>query len=547
VGDPGRLNQILINLLGNAIKFTPEGEVSVDVQLENENEDEIFLHFSIKDTGIGIPKEKQEKIFNAFEQADGSTTRKYGGTGLGLAVSTQLVQMMGGRIWLESEVGAGSTFHFTTRLGVKHGPIPEAATWDIPMFKDLPVLVVDDNATNRFILNEMLSFWNMKPVAVENASAALNALKSAKDKGQPFVLVILDHMMPDIDGFELAELINADPNFSGLAKIMLTSAGQRGDAHKCLNLGISAYCLKPIKQSELLGLIAKAIKKAPDDEHKPSLTTRHSLRERKRFLKVLLAEDNVINQKLAATILQKMGHNVTIAQNGKEALRKIEKSHFDIILMDVQMPEMDGFQATRAIREKERATGGGHTPIFAMTAHAMSGDREKCLAEGMDGYISKPINAQELLEQIDKLVSQREGASGNAFCNAERGEIVDRELLMARVGGDVDLLDELVELFLKNSPKMLLSVEQAVHEGKPETIEKVAHSIKGSVGSFAAERAFQAAMKLETMGREGKVRHTEQALKELEKEINLLKDVLVSLREAHFNGIPRNRALHFDA
>ncbi len=546
VGDPGRLNQILINLLGNSIKFTPKGEVSVDVQSETDSEDELFLHFSIKDTGIGIPKEKQEKIFNAFEQADGSTTRKYGGTGLGLAVSTQLVQMMGGKIWLESEVGAGSIFHFTTRLGLKHGPLPDNVTWDISMFKDLPVLIVDDNATNRFILHEMLSFWGMKPVAVDSATDALVALKSAKDIGQPFVLVLLDHMMPDIDGFELAERINSDPDFSGLAKIMLTSAGQRGDAHRCINLGIAAYCLKPIKQTELLNLISKALNKAPDDELKPSLITRHSLRERRRFLKVLLAEDNVINQKLAATILQKMGHIVTIAENGEEALSKIENSHFDVILMDIQMPEMDGFQATRAIREKEKGSGG-HIPIFAMTAHAMSGDREKCLAEGMDGYISKPINADELVENIDRLVSQREATSQGAFSNVQTGEIVDKALLISRVGGDIELLDELVDLFMKNSSRMLSAVEQAVHEGRAETIEKAAHSLKGSVGNFAAERAFQAAMKLETMGREGKVRHAEEALQNLEREISLLKDALSILRNAHFRGILHQSDSHFNA
>ncbi|MGP8283987.1 MAG: response regulator, partial [Desulfomonilaceae bacterium] len=283
-----------------------------------------------------------------------------------------------------------------------------------------------------------------------------------------------------------------------------------------------------------------------DDELKPSLITRHSLRERRRFLKVLLAEDNVINQKLAATILQKVGHLVTIAENGKEVLRKIETSHFDVILMDVQMPEMDGFQATRAIREKEKITGG-HTPIFAMTAHAMSGDREKCLAEGMDGYISKPINAQELLENIDRVVSQREAASEGAFSNAEKGEIVNKALLIARVGGDVELLDELVDLFMKNSSRMLSAVEQAVHEGRAETIEKAAHSLKGSVGNFAADRAFQAAMKLETMGREGRVKHADEALENLEKEISLLKDALSTLRNAHFRGILHQSDSHFNA
>ncbi len=536
IGDPGRLNQILINLLGNAIKFTQKGEVAVDLQVESESEDYIFLHFSIKDTGIGIPKDKQEKIFKVFEQADGSTTRKYGGTGLGLAVSLQLVQMMGGNIWLESEVGSGSTFHFTAKLGIKQGPSRENFSWDISMFKDLPVLIVDDNATNRFILKEILDYWGMKPVAVESAIEALGVMKRARQDEQPFVLVILDHMMPDIDGFELAERMNSDPDLSGVTKIMLTSAGQRGDAYRCVDLGISAYCTKPIKQSELLDIISKALNKVPTNEIKPTLVTRHSLRERKRFLKVLLAEDNVINQRLASTILQKRGHMVAIAENGKEALQILQNGRFDVILMDVQMPEMDGFQATMAIREKEKISGE-HIPIFAMTAHAMSGDREKCLAEGMDGYISKPINAEELLENLDKLVSQREVTYEKAAYNAERGEIVDKALLMTRVGGDTALLDELVQLFLKNSQEMLSAVKNAVEHGNAEGIEKTAHSLKGSVGNFAAERAFQAAMKLETMGRDGKLRHAEEAFTELEKEINLFKDTLISLRNAHFSGI----------
>ncbi len=536
VGDPGRLNQILINLLGNAIKFTHKGEVSVDVELESESEDEIHLHFSIKDTGIGIPKEKQQKIFNAFEQADGSTTRKYGGTGLGLAVSSQLVQMMGGRIWLESEIGAGSTFHFTTKLGLSQEPLLQNVPPDISKLKDLPVLIVDDNAMNRFVLKEILLYWGMRPVAVEGATVALEAMKDAQDVGQPFSLVLLDYLMPDIDGFELAERINKDPNLSGVTMIMLTSAGQRGDAHRCMNLGIAAYCLKPIKQSELFEIISTALNKPSRSEKRPSLVTRHSVREGKRCLNVLLAEDNAINQKLASRILQKMGHTVTIAENGMKVLQNLESKRFDVILMDVQMPEMDGFQATKAIREKEKISGG-HIPIIAMTAHAMSGDKERCLATGMDGYISKPINTQELLKNIDELLSKLEASSETPLPTMGGGEIVDKAQLLARVGCDVDLLRELVDLFLDTSGGMLSHVEHSVRQENSEAIDRAAPTLKGAVGNFAADRAFAAALKLETMGRDGILKHADRAFMDLEREINLFTDVLVSLKKNNFQDI----------
>ncbi|MCX5874657.1 MAG: response regulator [Deltaproteobacteria bacterium] len=540
VGDPGRLNQILINLLGNAIKFTLKGEVAVDIQLESESEDDIHLHFSIKDTGIGIPKEKQQKIFNAFEQADGSTTRKYGGTGLGLAVSTQLVQMMGGQIWLESEVGAGSTFHFTTKLGLSQGPLPQSVPVDFAEFKDLPVLIVDDNAMNRFVLKEILTYWGMMPVALESAIDALKTMKNAQEVGQPFSLVILDYLMPDIDGFELAERINQDPSLSGVTMIMLTSAGQRGDARRCMNSGITAYCQKPIKQSELFEIISTALNKSSGGEKKPALVTRHTVREGKRSLNALLAEDNAINQKLATRILEKMGHTVTIAENGQEVLKTLESKRFDIILMDVQMPEMDGFEATRSIREKERITGG-HIPIVAMTAHAMSGDREKCLAAGMDGYVSKPINTQELVENIERTVGKREAASEALFSASKGGEIVDKAQLLARVGCDVALLRELVDLFLDTGGGMLSHVEHSVRQGNAEAIERAAHAIKGAVGNFAADRAFEAALKLETMGREGTLKHTDRAFKDLEREINLFTDVLASLKKNDFQEVlPRH-------
>lgn len=533
-GDPGRLNQILINLVGNSIKFTEKGEVVVDVKLESESDHELFLHFSIRDTGIGIPLEKQQKIFNAFEQADGSTTRKYGGTGLGLAVSSQLVQLMGGRIWLESEAGIGSVFHFTARLGLMVDTVSPVSPPDISKLRDLPILVVDDNDTNRFVLKEILAYWGMKPVMAESANVALSAIHHAGEINEPFTMVLLDHKMPEIDGFELAERINQDPSLSGITMIMLTSTGQRGDASRCMNLGISAYLLKPIKQSELFEIISSEVNRSSSRDHKRSLVTRHSLRESKRRLNVLLVEDNLINQKLATRILQKMGHSVTVAGNGKEALENLESKLFDVVLMDIQMPEMDGFQATLSIRETERIKGG-HIPIVAMTAHAMSGDRERCLEAGMDSYISKPINTEELWDCIEKLVNKNEQSYQTPSPSPqEHGEIINKDQFMERVGGDIDLLKELVDIFVDTREMMLSELDQAIREGNAEATERAAHTIKGAVGNFAADRAFQAALELETMGRDKKMRNAAEAYKILELEIGYLKDALTALSQEAF-------------
>jgi signal transduction histidine kinase/CheY-like chemotaxis protein len=402
-GDPGRLRQILVNLVGNSIKFTGKGEVSVRARLESETDSEISLQFFVTDTGIGIPLNKQEKIFDSFEQADGTTTREYGGTGLGLAVSTQLVRMMGGRIWVESEVGKGSTFRFTVRLGVQTEPTGMSICVEFSSLKDVPVLVVDDNATNRRVLAQMLTGWHMKPVSVDHAAAALEEMKRAYERGTPFAVVLIDYMMPDINGFQLAGQIKGDQNLRESTLIMLTSAGERGHAAKCVELGIAAYLLKPVRQSELFEIICSAMQKSGPGKIRSSLMTRHAIRESKRRLNVLLAEDNLINQKLAVRLLQKMGHNVTIVENGRQALAALMKNQFDVILMDIQMPEMDGFEATSAIRVREKSQEGTHVPILAMTAHAMAGDRERCLKAGMDGYVSKPINVQELTEALENL------------------------------------------------------------------------------------------------------------------------------------------------
>ncbi len=401
VGDPSRLRQIIVNLVGNAVKFTEKGEVTVDVQLESEEPASVVLHFSVTDTGIGIPAERREVIFDAFAQADGSTTRRYGGTGLGLTVSKRLVGMFGGRLWLESVVGQGSAFHFTIHLGVGN-----RCGWAVPLvsanLEGLAVLVVDDNLTNRRILEELLAGWRMKPILAEQASTALEHLKQAADAGKPLPLILVDSKMPEVDGFAFVEQLKQDPRLAP-ATIMMTSAGQRGDAARCRELGVAAYLTKPIGQSELLNAILQVLGAKPEKTDQTSmLVTRHSLRERSKGLHILLAEDNLVNRTVVVRLLAKHGHMVETATDGREALGKLKSGNFDLVLMDVQMPELDGFEATAAIRDLEK-TKGGHLPIIAMTAHALKGDRERCLAAGMDGYLSKPFRVEELLKEIESL------------------------------------------------------------------------------------------------------------------------------------------------
>jgi two-component system, sensor histidine kinase and response regulator len=414
-GDAGRIRQVIVNLVGNAIKFTERGEVAVTVRLETQQDHSVQLHFSVRDTGIGIASERQRAIFEAFTQADSSMTRKFGGTGLGLSISSRLVDMMGGKIWLESELGKGSTFHFTARLGLTETGRTEFTPKEVISLRGLHVLIVDDNSTNRKILDAMLGHWLMQTTMASSGEEGLAVLERAASAGTPFPLVLLDAQMPEMDGFLLADHIKRNPKLAGATIMMLTSAGQRGDAARCRELGIAVYLIKPIRQSELLEAILAALGK-PVREERPTVITRHTLRERRRKLRILLAEDNLVNQQLALRLLEKRGHTVTVAPDGSEALALLKKSPFDLVLMDVQMPRMDGFQATTAIRQEEETTGV-HVPIIAMTAHAMEGDRERCLAAGMDAYIFKPIQGNELITMVEKMgsssLSQKPDASGN--------------------------------------------------------------------------------------------------------------------------------------
>jgi signal transduction histidine kinase/CheY-like chemotaxis protein len=403
LGDPSRLRQILLNLLGNALKFTEKGEINLRVQRETGDGAVTILHFSVQDTGIGIPAEKQARIFDAFTQADGSTTRRFGGTGLGLTICRQLVQMMGGHIWVESTPGQGSSFHFLARFAVSAGAAsPEPM--EIVTLKDLRVLVVDDNLTNRQILGSLLAGWHMRPTLVGGGVDALRTMVQTSQDKQPFTLVLVDTCMPDMDGFHLADEIRKDPRLSRTDIIMLTSAGLRGETARCREQGLERYLTKPVSQAELQDAVLRVAAKLNSAE-KPLLAPFHLLPEEGRALRILLAEDNPVNQRLASRLLEKRGHRVVAVGNGRAALERLEKDKFDVVLMDIQMPEMDGFEATATLRQREEATGL-HLPVIAMTAHAMQGDKERCLAAGMDGYISKPIVVTEFLAVVQAFLER---------------------------------------------------------------------------------------------------------------------------------------------
>jgi signal transduction histidine kinase/CheY-like chemotaxis protein len=403
-GDPNRLRQVVTNLLGNAIKFTHHGEIVLKVQLETDEASTRVLRFAVTDTGIGIAKDKLQLIFDPFSQADNSTTRQYGGTGLGLTISTRLVTMMGGKIWVESEVGRGTQFYFTARFGVGNiNHIESETIATAELVRGVKVLVVDDNRTNLRILERMLARWGMSPTSVEGAEKALIQLSAAQQAGERFALILTDMHMPNVDGFTFIERVRERPELSTATIMMLTSAGHRGDAARCQELGVAAYLLKPIRPSELREAIARAIGPHRQEGAVP-LITRFSLHDGSdpaESLRVLVVEDNAVNQRLAVRLLEKRSHRVVVARNGLEALQALEKATFDLVLMDVQMPEMDGIAATHAIRQKEQVTGM-HVPIVALTANAMKGDREAYLAAGMDDYLTKPIRFSELDEILER-------------------------------------------------------------------------------------------------------------------------------------------------
>ena len=407
-GDSSRLRQIVTNLVGNAIKFTNEGEVAMKVEVESQSDDDRTLQFTVSDTGIGIPREKQALIFDPFSQADTSTTRKYGGTGLGLTISARLIELMGGRIRLESEVGRGTHFFFTVQMKSSEMPSEVGSIAPAEVLRGVKVLVVDDNKTNRRILDGMLRRWDMRSTLVEGGEEALAELSAARKAGEQYGLVLTDMHMPKMDGFSLVERIRQMPELATATIMMLTSAGHRGDAERCKKLGVAAYLLKPIRQSELREAIARVLG-AREQTGAIPLVTRYSLQDARdpmTVLRILVAEDNAVNQRLVIRMLEKRGHRAVLAVDGRQAIEALNQESFDLVLMDVQMPEMDGLEATAIIREKEKKSGK-HQPIIALTAYAMTGDRERCLSAGMDAYLTKPIRPQELDQMLESYVNRR--------------------------------------------------------------------------------------------------------------------------------------------
>ncbi len=506
VGDPARLRQTIVNLVGNAIKFTDRGQVDLDVHEQTEdrgqgtgdsrtlNEAGVTLHFAVRDTGIGIPAEKQEQIFDAFEQADSSMTRRFGGTGLGLSISRRLIEMMGGRIWLESEIQRGSTFYFTARFGIgSRLAIPAGRG----MLAGVPVLVVDDNATSRFILEEMLGNWQMTPTVACDAQQALAQVMIKQKSGDGFPLVLIDAQMPDEDGFALIRRLRAKPGRLGVPIMMLGSEDLPGDIGRCEQLGVPHYLLKPIKQSELLDLLVRIrsqdeADQTPAAEHATPICRLPPLR-------VLLAEDSPVNQKLALGVLHRHGHTVTVANNGREALELLERETFDVVLMDVQMPEVDGLDATATIRRREQGTSR-HVPIVAMTAHAMKGDRERCLDAGMDGYVAKPVRSGELfavLEQVLSLAGEVEQNRGPTPPAALPREIFDQARILDRMQGDKESLRELAAVFNTECRQTLGEIQRALESHDAASLRRAAHTLQGSARVFLCDPVQQAASALE--------------------------------------------------
>ena len=518
MGDPGRLRQIIVNLVGNAIKFTEIGEVVVEVECQDIGDQHVKLQFRVRDTGIGIPPDKCQRIFHEFEQADTSTTRRFGGTGLGLAISSRLVALMRGEIWVHSEPGAGSEFFFTVRLGRAADDPARPRPSDVIVVGGTRVLVVDDNETNRHILEEMLSNWGMVPSVVSDAAEGLRVLRRACEQAQPIGLVITDLHMPDTDGCMLSQQIRDDAQLANTPIILLTSATPDGGAELLQRLKISEHLMKPAKQSELFDAIVRALGvTSPDPElgqetPQPPVTLRP--------LKILLAEDNLVNQKLALTVLHKHGHQVMVVANGQEALTAWQQNHFDLILMDVQMPVLDGLEATQAIRRQERESGG-HTPIIAMTAHVMKGDRQQCLDAGMDDYVPKPIRVSAMLQKFARLVQPSEAAALEAdaaalddanrpsaaaapSCCADDGsahgdEPVDWQRARATVGGSDRLLDELLKTFADECQSLQTQIATAVGQGDLAALKAASHTLKGAAFAVGATAVAQHAQALEEM------------------------------------------------
>jgi len=527
LGDPGRLRQIILNLVGNAIKFTDEGEVVVEVVVDRVAHDEVTLRFTVRDTGIGIPHDKQWEIFGAFVQADASTTRRFGGTGLGLTISAQLVELMDGRLWVDSEPGQGSRFHFVAQFGIHHdaaGSIPPPDQ----SLREIRTLIVDDNATNRLILSEILAGWQMPAWAVDGAASAMDALRDAVFEGQPFQLVITDGLMPGIDGARLAQQIAADDQLKGMKVILLTSAGAPSRALP--GTTFAARLTKPVKQSDLLDAIVTAFSGPIPHRRLRVVRAPKATEASAQPRRVLVAEDNPTNQILIKTLLTQRGHSVTMVKDGRQAVDLATQESFDVILMDVQMPVLSGLEATAQIREHERATGR-HTPIVALTASAMEGDREACLAAGMDAYVAKPLKPEELFATLEALcLGVGEATASSAAASVRVAHDVDLNSLLTGFGGNRRLVAEVVDVFLEDAPAMLSRLRDAARAQDPAQMAAAAHAIKGSAGLFSQGTAYESARRLEHLARAGDLAKADGACADVEADIAQLMAELRYLR-----------------
>jgi two-component system sensor histidine kinase/response regulator len=500
-GDPARLRQILLNLAGNAVKFTPAGEVSVAVTLDSSTPEEFVLHFIVSDTGIGIPVDKRQLIFAPFAQADSSTTREFGGTGLGLSICTRLVDLMQGRIWVESDPGHGSRFHFTARLQAARRPLHAELLATLDSLRGLRTLIVDDNAANRRILERMLTRCGLRPTTACDALEALACLAHAQQEGEPIQLVLTDMHMPAMDGLTLIERIRQSPGLPMPVILMIASTGRGLDAERIRHLGISQCLYKPVRRHELVLAIRRAM---GAEAMLPAETVSASpAAVRRRSLRILVAEDNRVNQIVITRIIQHLGHSAVVAVNGREALARCASEPFDLVLMDVQMPEMDGFTATAQIREAERYTGS-HLLILAVTAHALQGDRERCLAAGMDGYITKPITAQQLADAIRGFFPGEPAAPAESHAHAALPHLAaawDPALTLGRLDGDEALLAEVVEIFLDEAPRQLDALRRAIENDDAAGAAETAHSLKGQLGYFGVAEISSRARRLEDLAR----------------------------------------------
>jgi PAS domain S-box-containing protein len=527
-GDPGRIRQILMNLAYNAIKFTEKGEISVCATLEEESESQAKVLFTVSDTGIGIPAERMDRLFKSFSQVDASTTRKYGGTGLGLAISKYLVEMMGGNISVESVEGKGSKFRFTVVLE-KQQSIPESEAQAREDIKGVHVLVVDDNDTNQRVLKAYLFSWGCRCALASSGIEALRQLRQANSAKDPFHIAIIDMLMPGMDGETLGSIIKEENDVKDTILVMLTSAGQRGDAARSKEIGFAAYLTKPVKPTQLFNCLAKIIcgQQAAEKKETVPFITKHSIREdEKRMVKILVAEDNATNQKVAIRILEKLGYRADVVANGKEAVVAVDMIPYNLVLMDVQMPEMDGFEATGIIRNKEKLQGT-HIPIIAMTAHALKGDKERCIEAGMDDYVSKPIQPKELVVAIERCLSNLQSSRQKPVFETKPNQksVFDRSAFLERLDGDEELMEEIVQVFMADFPNQLALLKDAISQDNAYALERQAHAMRGAAANIEAKSLKSIAFEIETAGNSKDMSRADSLIEKLEREFEELKAV----------------------